>query len=276
MQSYNIIDGLESNSYTWRKANPASPVGVPTSEVETRTYSGHLTYLRDTVAPTLLSDGSEACQVACSLTARGGGMAELTVTRTWYSAAAGEGGGGDDSGGSGGSGGNVAGEVGSSSDNPVYSFQVTENRIPILLHPLIEEAGVSPSSAQGIALRMLANGADENATFTVGSADNPTPYTVGLALEHVPDKVKTLVASQSSYLSPGLVLEVRWQIKGDMAVPQVSDFFKIATPEGNISTPSDRNWLLAGGGAVIENGRVYMSKKYILSEPGGWDKTLYS
>lgn len=269
MQSYNIVEGLESNSYTWRKANPANPEGVPTSEVETRTYTGHLTYLRDVVASTLLSGGSPVCQVACSLTARGGGMAELTVTRTWYSAA-------EDDGGSGGSGGNVAGEVGSSADNPVYSFQVTENRIPILLHPTVKEAEISPSSYQGIALRMLANGADENATFTVGDAENPQPYTVGVALEHVPDRVKDLVANQSSYLSPGLVLDVRWQIEGDMTVPALSDFFKIATPEGNITTPSDRDWLLAGGGAVIENGRVYMTKKYILSEPGGWDKSLYS
>ena len=272
MQSFNIVDGLESNTYSWRKANPASPVGVPTSEVETRTFSGHLTYLRDTVAPTLLSGGSEACQVACSLTARGGGMAELTVTRTWYSAA--EDGDEDEPGG--GSGGNVAGEVGSTAENPAYSFQVTENRIPILLHPIVQEAQISPSSYQGIALRMLANGADENATFTVGSADNPRPYTVGIALEHVQDKVKDLVANQSTYLSPGLVLDVRWQIDGDMAVPELSNFFKIATPEGGIKAPSNRNWLLAGGGAVIENGRVYMSKKYILSEPGGWDETLYS
>lgn len=267
MQSYNIVDGLESSGYTWRKANPANPGGVPTSEVEMKTYSGHLEHLKNEVAPTFLAAGSATCQVACSLTARGGGMAELTVTRTWYSVAEDE---------EGGSGGNVAGEVGTSSSNPVYSFQVTENRIPILLHPLIQEAGISPSSYQGIALRMLANGADENATFTVGTAENPQPWTVGLALEHVSETVKNLVAGQSTYFSPGLVLEVRWQITGDMEVPQLGGFFKIATPEGGIAAPSGRNWLLAGGGASIENGRVYMSKKYILSEPGGWDETLYS
>lgn len=271
MQSYNIIEGLESNSATWRKANPPNPEGVPTSEVETRTYSGHWDYLRHTVAPTLLSGGTDACQVACALTARGGGMAELTVTRTWYSAAEDE-----EGGGSGGSGGPVAGEVGSSAENPVYSFQVTENRIPILLHPTVKAAEIEPSSPQGIALRMLSNGADENATFTVGSADNPQPFTVGIALEHVSPEVKDLVSNQSTYMSPGLVLDVRWQIDADMAVPELSDFFKIAKPEGGIKDPSDRNWLLAGGGAVIENGRVYMTKKYILSEPGGWDETLYS
>lgn len=269
MQSFNIVNGLEANTYSWRKANPPNPEGLATSEVETRTYSGAVEYLKNTLAAGFLAAGTAACQVACSIVARGGGMGELTVTRTWYDAP--EEGGGGESGGD-----PPAGSVGSGVENPVYSFQVTENRIPILMHPIVQNAGIDWSSRQGIALRMLCNGADENATFTTGTADNPVPHTVGEALEHVPDAVKDLVSKQSSYLSAGLVLDVRWQIDGKLAAPALGDFFKIATPEGGIGAPTGRNWLLAGGGATLENGKAFMTKKYILSEPGGWDETLYS
>ena len=220
MQSFNIVNGLEANTYSWRKANPPNMEGLATSEVETRTYSGAVEYLKNTLAAGFLAAGTAACQVACSIVARGGGMGELTVTRTWYDAP--EEGGGGESGGD-----PPAGSVGSGVENPVYSFQVTENRIPILMHPIVQNAGIDWSSRQGIALRMLCNGADENATFTTGTADNPVPHTVGDALEHVPDAVKDLVAKQSSYLSAGLVLDVRWQIDGKVAAPALGDFFKI-------------------------------------------------
>ena len=273
MQSFNIVNGLEANTYSWRKANPPNPEGLATSEVETRTYSGAVEYLKNTLAAGLLAAGNAACQVSCSIVARGGGMGELTVTRTWYDAPEEEGGGesGGESGGP-----PPAGSVGSSAENPVYAFQVTENRIPILLHPIVQDASIAGSSPQGIALRMLSNGADENATFTTGTADNPVAHTVGEALESVPAAVKNLVTKQSSYLSAGLVLDVRWQIDGKAAAPALGDFFKIATPEGGIGAPTGRNWLLAGGGATLENGKAFMTKKYILSEPGGWDETLYS
>lgn len=212
-------------------------------------------------------------QVACAITAQGGGMGEMSVTRTYYDV--GGGGGGD--GGEGGGGGESppAGQVGTTSENPIYDFQITENNIPILLHPKVKEAGLTPGSPASIALRMLANGADENATFTTGTDENPVPNTVGLALEHVSTDVRELVSNQSSFLSAGMVLTVRWQIDGEAPVPDITDFFRIATPEGSIGTPSDRNWLLAGGGATIEGDRVFMVKKYILSEPGGWDETIY-
>lgn len=270
MQSFNIVNGLEANTYSWRKANPPNPEGLATSEVETKTYSGAVGYLKNTLAAGFLAAGNAACQVTCSIVARGGGMGELTVTRTWYDAPEEEEGGGE----SGGS--PPAGSVGSDAENPIYSFQVTENRIPILMHPIVQNIGIDWSSREGIALRMLCNGADENATFTTGTADNPVADTVGSALEHVPDDVKELVAKQSSYLSAGLVLDVRWQIDGKVAAPPLGDFFKIAKPEGGIGAPTGRNWLLAGGGATLENGKAFMTKKYILSEPGGWDETLYS
>lgn len=214
-------------------------------------------------------------QVACAITAQGGGMGELSVTRTYYDALGGGGGGGDDGGDGGGAVSPPAGQVGTTAANPVYDFQITENNIPILLHPKVIEAGLTPGTPAAIALRMLANGADENATFTTGTANNPTPHTVGEALEHVSSTVRELVSNQSSYMSAGLVLTVRWQIDGEAAAPNISDFFRIATPEGSIGTPSGRNWLLAGGGATIEGDRVFMVKKYILSEPGGWDETIY-
>lgn len=274
MQSFNIIDGLESKTYSWRKSNPANPSGVQTSEVEVKTYSGSVTYLKNTLAPLFLAEGSRTMQVACSINAQGGGMGEMSVTRTYYDSAGGGDDGGDDGGGGGGSA-PPAGQVGTTAENPVYDIQISENNIPILLHPKVKDANLSPGSAEEIALRMLSNGADENATFTTGTADKPVAHTVGEALSEVSAEVRALVSKQSSFLSAGMVLTVRWQIDGTEPAPDIGDFFRIATPEGPVGTPSGRNWLLAGGGATIEGDRVFMVKKYILSEPGGWDETIY-
>lgn len=273
MQSFNIVEGLESETYTWKKSNPAAPSGAATTEVETRTYSGSLFYLQQTLAPALLASGTDTRQVTVQITRKGGGMAELTMTATYFDGQD-QGGGDPDDPGSG-SGSAPAGSVGTSAENPVYDIQITENRIPILLHPRVREQDYAPESAEGIALRMLCNGSDFNASFTTGSAEYPVPWTVGDALENVPWDIIELVSSQSEYLAPGLVLTVRWQIDGAAPAPDVGDFFRVATPEGPVSTPEGRNWLLAGGGATIEGDRVMMTKKYILSDPGGWDETLY-
>lgn len=273
MQTFNFTEGLQSVSETWKKTNPAEMGSTPTSEVSTMEFTGSFDYLKNTLAPQFLEQGSAECQVNCSITRMAGGVGRLVVTKTFYNPIVVPDDPDDpDSPG----GGSTAGSAGSSASNPIYEIEIGERQLPILVHPLVKAQGYDPKSAAWIALKMLSNGSDENETFTIGAGTDLVAYTVGEALEHVPSGVVALVSGQSSFLDVAVTLTVKWELDAAAAAPNVGEFMKIATPEGAPPLSGDRNWLLAGGGVTIEGDRAMMVKKYIASEPGGWKEEAYS
>lgn len=258
----------EAESYRWQKTNPPAMTSSPTGEQETFTYNGAFSECK-AFGQAAAAGGSNLMQVTAVVERIGGMMAKLTVTKTYYD--------GytppdpDDPG----TGEPTAGQTGSDASNPQYDWAIIANKTSILLHPTVLAAGIDPKSAQGIALKMLSQGADETATFTTGTKASPVPWTVGEALASVDDAVVALVASQSEFFDPSMELTVTYTIDGTQPAPEVGSYMTITAPEGNVSAGGDRNWLLTGGGVQIVNGQTKMVKKYLLSAPGGWNAAAY-
>ena len=262
MIGFNVADLTEAETYRWQKTRPAVMTTAPTGEQETFTFNGTIDQCKSR-GNAECSAASQSKQVQASVESVGGGFGKLTVVYIYYDAA--------DTGG----GAAVAGAAGSSSSNPEISVNVVSNQLSILTHPLVANS-YNSSSKEWMALKMFSQGADLNATFSIGSGSEIQVYTVGEGLAGVDAKVMFLVGRQSSYYAPSIEMTVSYTVDGEAPIPSVGDFMKISTPEGGASGADGRNWLLIGGGMQIQNGVSKMIKKYLLSGPGGWDPELYS
>lgn len=265
MIKYNIAELVEAETYRWQKTMPAVMTTAPTGEQETFTFNGTVEQCKAR-GNTECAGASQSKQVQASVEKVGGDMARLTVVYVYYDAASGEGGEGSSP---------VAGAAGSSSENPEISVNVVSNQLGILTHPLIANHYMA-GSAPWMAIKMFAQGADLNATYSIGSGNNVQIYTVAEGLASVSAQVIALVGRAASYYAPTVEMTVSYTVQGEAEIPEVGDFMKIATPEGGATGADGRNWLLAGGGMQIQNGVSKMVKKYLLSGPGGWDPLLYS
>lgn len=265
MISYNISEMVEAETYRWQKTRPAVMTTAPTGEQETFTLNGTIEQCKSR-GNAECSAANQSKQVQVTVDAVGGGMGLLTVNYIYYDAA--ESGGGEP-------GAAIAGAAGSSSTNPEISVNVVSNQLSILTHPLVANS-YSSNSPEWMALKMFSQGADLNATFSIGTGSEMQVYTVGEGLAGVDAAVMFLVGRQSSYYAPSVEMTVSYTVDGEASIPSVGDFMKISTPEGGASGADGRNWLLVGGGMQIQNGVSKMVKKYLLSGPGGWDPELYS
>ena len=262
MISYNIAELTEAETYRWQHTRPASMSTAPTGEQETFTFNGTIDQCKARGRAECAA-ASQSKQVQATVDAVGGGMGRLTVNYIYYDAA--QTGGGEA----------VAGAAGSSSSNPAISVNVVSNQLSILTHPLVANS-YNSSSKEWMALKMFSQGADLNATFSIGTGSELQVYTVGEGLAGVDAAVMFLVGRQSSYYAPSVEMTVSYTVDGEAAIPDVGDFMKISTPEGGAAGADGRNWLLVGGGVQIQDGVSKMVKKYLLSGPGGWDPELYS
>ena len=265
MISYNVADLTEAETYRWQKTRPAVMTTAPTGEQETFTFNGTIDQCKSR-GNAECSAASQSKQVQASVESVGGGFGKLTVVYIYYDESTESGGG---------SSAPVAGAAGSSSSNPEISVNVVSNQLSILTHPLVANS-YSSNSPEWMALKMFSQGADLNATYSIGSGSEMQVYTVGEGLAGVDSAVMFLVGRQSSYYAPSVEMTVSYTVDGEAAIPSVGDFMKISTPEGGAAGADGRNWLLVGGGMQIQNGVSKMVKKYLLSGPGGWDPELYS
>lgn len=263
MISYNLNELTEADHYRWQLTKPANITSVPTGEVETATYNGTWEQCKAR-GQWECAGGSQTKQVQAVVESVGGGMARLTVTYVYFDGSPPETGEGNA----------TAGSAGSNSDNPEISINIVSNQLSILTHPAVATRYDS-ASKEWMALKMFSQGADMNAVFSIGSGADLQTFTVGEGLADVDSAVMFLVGRQSSYYEPSVEMTVSYTVDGEVEVPDVGSFCKIAQPEGGASAGGGRNWLLLGGGIQIQNGVSKMVKKYLLSAPGGWDQQLY-
>lgn len=269
MQSYNIIEGLEAQEYSWKKQNPESMAGTPTTESETLSFSGSLVAMK-ALAEKFLQEGNMELLVSCNITRDVANMAQLQVTRAWYHAPA-LGGDDEEESGGGGESSPSQGVPGSSESNPVISFDFTEVQVPILTHPLVTKQQYQEDGKEMIALRMHAKGADRWQTFTAQANE---VVTVGEVLEGLPSEVVNLVGSQEFYLDVVVTCTYRWEVTGDK-LPDFGTFPRIESPPKAPKLSGERNWLFCGGGLSMEGGRIMASKTYKSSDVKGWNKDCY-
>lgn len=275
MQSFNIIEGLEEQSYSWSKVAPRKMSGTTTGETETLNFTGSTLSMKS-LAQHFLAEGSATMQVSCTVTRQEADMARLTVTRTYYGSGSSE----DEP---------VepenpdtpeqgqAGEAGSSEANPLISFDFTEVQQPILTHPLVQAMGLNDISPQWIALRMLSQGADLTQTFSwSGGGGEPMVYTVAEGLQGVPGDVQKLVGGQQFYLDVMITASVKYEIDGASSLPAFGQVPRIEAPPNAMQLTGGRNWLFCGGGISLEGGRVMVTKVYKSSDAGGWNPECYS
>lgn len=270
MQSFNITEGLEAQDYTWRNTVPRKMTGVATGESETLAFTGSVVAMKS-MAEQHLALGSGAMQVTCTVTRAEANMARLEVTRTWYTAE-------EEEEEEGGSGTPQAGTVGSSESNPSISYEYSEVQLPILTHPLVVAEGLADASAEMIALRMWANGADWSQPFVYATSSNAADNeitTVGAALGGVSSKVVSLVGRQQFYLDVCITCRVQYEIDGSSAAPDMGQIPRIEDPPASPTLAGGRNWLFVGGGCSIEGDRVLVTKNYKASDPGGWNPDSY-
>lgn len=274
MHEFNIIDGLEAVDYSWSNSAPRQMRGTATGETETLTYTGRMAAMK-AMAKAQLAQGSQSMQVRAAITRMEGGMAKLSITRTYY-----------------GSGSSeepedpenpetppeaAAGDAGSSEANPLVSFDFTDVQQPILTHPLVQAMGLNDASPQWIALRMLSQGADLTQTFSwSGGGGEPMVYTVAEGLQGVPGDVQKLVGGQQFYLDVMITASVKYEIDGASGLPSFGQVPRIEAPPNAIQLTGGRNWLFCGGGLSLEGGRVMVTKVYKSSEAGGWNPECYS
>lgn len=274
MQSFNIIEGLEEQSYSWSKVSPRKMSGTTTGETETLNFTGSTLSMKS-LAQHFLAEGSAAVQVSCTVTRQEADMARLTVTRTYYGSGSSE----DepvepenpdtpDQG--------QAGEAGSSEANPLVEFDYTEVQQPILTHPLVVAQKMGAKHPSMIALRMFAQGSDENQTFSWGNSGELNVNTVGEALGAFPDEVIDLVGSQQFYLDVIITASVKWEIEGTAALPNFGQVPRIESPPNAIQLTGNRNWLFCGGRISVEGDRVYAVKNYKASDANGWNPVCYA
>lgn len=271
MQSFNIIEGLEEQSYSWTKVAPRKMSGTTTGETETLNFTGS-TLAMKSLAEHFLAEGSATMQVSCTVTRQEADMARLAVTRTYYGGAdepdepvdpeepEGE----------------AAGEAGSSESNPLISFEFTEVQLPILTHPLVQEKGPGDNVPHWAALRMLSQGADEWQPVVWNYGDQQQVYTVGELIGALDPGMVNLVRKQQFYLDVMITASVRYEIDGRSTVPNFGQVPRIEAPPKAIQLTGGRNWLFCGGGVTLEGGRVMVTKVYKSSDAGGWNPECYS
>ena len=271
MHEFNIIDGLEAVDYSWSNSEPRQMRGTATGETETLTYTGRMAAMK-AMANAQLWQGSQSMQVRANITRMEGGMAKLSITRTYYGSGSSE-----DPEHPGGAGVPAAGEAGSSEANPLVSFDYTEVQQPILTHPLVVAMGLNEVSPQWIALRMLSQGADLTQTFnwSMGGGE-PMVYTVEEGLQGVPSDVQKLVGGQQFYLDVIITASVKYEIDGASRLPAFGNVPRIEAPPNVMQLTGGRDWLFCGGGISLEGGRVLVTKVYKSSGAGGWDPKCYS
>ena len=275
MHEFNIIDGLEAVDYSWSNSEPRQMRGTATGETETLTYTGRMAAMK-AMAKAQLGQGSQSMQVRANITRMEGGMAKLSITRTYYGSGSSEDEPVDpenpeDPGEA------AAGEAGSSEANPLISFDFTEVQQPILTHPLVQAMGLNEVSPQWIALRMLSQGADLTQTFNWSTGGGePMVYTVEEGLQGVPSDVQKLVGGQQFYLDVMITASVKYEIDGASSLPAFGQVPRIEAPPNAMQLTGGRNWLFCGGGISLEGGRVMVTKVYKSSDAGGWNPECYS
>lgn len=269
MQQFNIIHGLESQEYSWKKTVPFTMSSTATGESESIEFSGSLENMKS-MAETFLAEGNATLQVSCSVTRQAAGMATLQVSRVWYNA---PGGGAGDGEGDGESDSESTSEPpGSSESSPLIDISFNEVQIPILCHPIVTSQNFPDSSDQMVALRMRARGADDNQVFV---AQGNVTRTVGEVLENVNAEVVELVSNQEYFLDITVTYTVRWEVDSN-SLPSFGVFPRIEAPKNAPKLSGKRNWLFCGGGISVQGDKIFATKVYKGSDVKGWSKDAYS
>lgn len=269
MQQFNIIHGLESQEYSWKKTVPNTMPGTATGEAESLEFSGSLESMKS-MAESFLTEGNATLQVSCSVSRQEAGMAKLQVSRVWYNVTGGDAGdvGSDGESGSG----STAAPPGSSEASPLIDISFNEVQVPILCHPKVTSLGLEDSSAQMVALRMRARGADDNQVFV---AQGNVTQTVGEALKNVSPDIVELVGKQEYFLDITVTYSVRWEVDSNSR-PSFGAFPRIEAPKDAPKLSGKRNWLFCGGGISVQGDKIFATKVYKSSDVNGWSKDSYS
>lgn len=212
-----------------------------------------------------LATGSLAQQVQATLSRQPGGLGQLTITRTDYISATDPGGGGGGSEPS-----MQAQDVGTSEQNPEYSYEFAEVQEPIMTHPAIAAAGLSQDALSVLAYLSKGGQLTDNIWLSGG---NQLRVNAAIAYYNIPLWLVMLVQIPN-YLDVKVTLTASWSVDPTTTV-SIPTALAITTPPGPIQTPLGRNWLYVGGSYQIKGSDCKLVKKYILSGPGGWDSRIY-
>lgn len=211
-----------------------------------------------------LATGSLAQQVQATLSRQPGGLGQLTITRTDYISAT-------DPGGGGGSEPSMqAQDVGTSEQNPEYSYEFAEVQEPIMTHPAIAAAGLSQDALSVLAYLAKGGQLTDNIWLSGG---NQLRVNAAIAHYNIPLWLVMLVQIPN-YLDVKVTLTASWSVDPTTTV-SIPTALAITQPPGPIQTPLGRNWLYVGGSYQIKGSDCKLVKKYILSGPGGWDSRIY-
>ena len=200
------------------------------------------------------AEGAVAVQVEMERNA--GGIGEMTITEETYRIPTATG--GDD--------GDKESNLGTA-DNPEITSSFTVQAEPLLSHPNFK--GITDADAW--LLQQVAAGTHPDARIEY----NGKKYVLREAcksLSGAAGKVCQL------YLKG---ITQYYEVYGDITVRGTGGEFPgevghITTPPGNVSAPSDRDWLCTGKGKTKQGKEVVYTAQYRLSGPGGWNKELYS
>lgn len=252
---YHNSELLEDVSFTRTNTQPQDMQGrTPSGLVEVQKFTGIFADLEE-LFDEKIAGASLSKQVSCSLSRLAGDTGELTVTSTHYREAASD-----------------AGSVGQSEDNPEYSFEFAETTESIMLHPLIADAGFSADVLSTLAY--LANNPSGLGDF-IWLSDGYQHQVYEYLYQHsVPQAVIDLCQKGSEMLGIRISCSASWQVAPDS--PTAYDTSAtIVDPPGGIPTPENRNWLHVGSGYKVQGRKVSCTKKYLLSDVGGWDPLRY-
>lgn len=212
-----------------------------------------------------LATGSLAQQVQATLSRQPGGIGQLTVNRTDFISASSPGGGGGGADPS-----MEAQDVGTSEENPEYSYEFAEVQEPIMTHPSITAANLSPEALSVLAYLARGGQPGDNIWLPGG---NQLRVSAALNLYSIPSNLVRLVQIPN-YLDVKITLTASWSVDPTTIVTLPSTL-TITTPPGPITTPAGRNWLYAGGSYQLKGSDCKLVKKFILSGPGGWNSAIY-
>lgn len=270
---------LQSDYSEYRK-RPQEMTGYSaTGDYDEEHFCGTLVECQEE-AGAQLALGTKTVQVETSLRRLDGGMAELTVRRSYYKAdggsAHGSGCGGGGSGASdSGSGITVltTGAWGTSKARPTYEVHCAPTQESILTHPKITQyQGTIDETAQ-YCLKYIADGGGMWDIMQLPNQFQTSPADYLRANGYT--ELLDLVCKAPYFLDPGLELTVTWEVSKDSPEEGFAELCTIQRPEGPIKVKSPRNWLLVDATYRTQAGKTQCVKKYKLSGPNGWDPEIY-
>lgn len=205
------------------------------------------------------SYASRLCQVSLSLTRTEGDMGELVVRHSYHLASS--------------DGERLARDVGSSRDNPSYSYSRNDAQESIMLHPLIADAGLS-ADVLTVLNHIVKGGTEED---WIWLSDGGQHQCREYLYQQDPVNYGTLLklAQTPSWLDVRITLRVTYSIPPDTVVEMPTWLKIVDEVPGPMPTPAGRNWLTGPMTWDVEGDQAKVSETYVLSGPHGWDEDIY-